>query len=140
MFLLPWGEDWERLSEPPNGNLGVGRDMRCNLGPAVDVKLENTGNYDDGLRAIAILEHGELEGFSPTDKDPAAEPMLILDNPAAPAVLPNPEHGTSFGGLRRGRFTFVHGTSPSLVLEWATAVSRQAEDRRRSSTKDDSAP
>jgi hypothetical protein len=65
--------------------------MLCRVRCVVDVELENPRNHDDGLRPVPILEHCELEGFSPVDEKPAAEPLLILHDPVAVAVLPDAE-------------------------------------------------
>jgi hypothetical protein len=57
----------------------------------VDIQLEHSRDHDDRLRAVPVLEHCELEGFSSVNEDPAAEPLLILHDPIAVAVLPDAE-------------------------------------------------
>jgi hypothetical protein len=54
--------------------------------PAVDIQLENARDHDHRLRAVPVLEHCKLEGFSATDEKAAAEPLLILHDPVAVAV------------------------------------------------------
>jgi hypothetical protein len=52
-----------------------------------DVELENSGNHNHGLRSIAVFEHCVFEGLGTIDKETAAEAPLILNDPAAAAVL-----------------------------------------------------
>jgi hypothetical protein len=93
-------------------DLRVRPDVPGHQRPIIYIQLEDSWDNDDGLRTVAILEHGEFEGFSSVDEDPAAEPFLILHDPMAVAVLPDAKQTRMRRGLRRGRFGFIHGTSP----------------------------
>jgi hypothetical protein len=78
------GGSWlRRLSE---AYLGVGRNLLSRVRRAVDIQLEDSRDYDDGLRTVSILEHCELEGFGSIDEQPAAEPLFIPHDPMAVAV------------------------------------------------------
>jgi hypothetical protein len=68
-------------------NWGVGPNVLGRGRPAIDIQLENPWNHDHGLRTVPILEHCELKGFCSIDEKPAAEPLLILHDPMAVAVL-----------------------------------------------------
>src|SRR5882757_3076414 len=96
--------------------------------PAIDVKLENARDHDDRLRTVPVLEHCKLEGFSSTDEKAAAEPLLILHDPMAVAILADAEQARMRRGLRRGRFGFVHDTSP---LSWLQNSGRTSANERQ---------
>ena len=81
----------EGLGHPAQWNLNVGGDILCGGVAAANVEFQNTRDHDDGLRPVAILEHCEFEGFSFVDEEAAAEPLLILHDPMAVAVLPDAE-------------------------------------------------
>jgi hypothetical protein len=89
--LLPLHADEEQLRNPLEANWDIGRDMPGGVRRIVDIQLEDSRDHDHGLRAISILEHCELEGFSSVDEKPAAEPLLILHDPMAVTVLPDAE-------------------------------------------------
>jgi len=55
------------------------------------IQLENARDHDDRLRAVPVLEHCKLEGFSAIDEKAAAEPLLILHDPMAVTVLADAE-------------------------------------------------
>jgi hypothetical protein len=74
------------------------------------IKFENTGNHDDGLGPMSVLEHRELERFRTIHEQAAATVLLVLDNPVTAAVLADKEKLRS----RRGRFQLAHDTSPSF--------------------------
>ena len=59
----------------------------------IDCQLENPGDHDHRLRTVPVLEHCELQGFSATDEESAAQPLLILHDPVAMAVLADAEQG-----------------------------------------------
>jgi hypothetical protein len=90
-FCCGLGLHEDQLRKPLQANWGVGRDRLGQVRRVVDIQLENPGDHDDRLRAVPILEHCKLEGFSPVDEKPAAEPLLILHDPMAVAVLPDAE-------------------------------------------------
>ena len=75
-----------------------------------DIQLEDPWDNNDRLRTVPVLEYCELEGLGSTDEKPAPEPLLILHDPMAVAVLTDAEWARMRRRLRRGRFGFVHGT------------------------------
>jgi hypothetical protein len=79
------------LRESLKGSLRVGRNMPDRPGLANHLQLENPGDHDDRLRTVPIFEHCELESFSTINEKTAAEPLLILHNPMAVAVLADAE-------------------------------------------------
>ena len=84
------------------------------LGLGVQIELENAGNHDHGLRAVAALEHGKFQGFGAVDEQATAEALLILGDPVAVAVLADAEQPRQRRrGSRRGRFGLAHDTFPS---------------------------
>src|ERR1700730_6658587 len=102
--------------------------MNC-LGLGGQIELENAGNHDHGLRAIAILEHRKFQSFGAVDEQATAEALLILGDPVAVAVLADTEEPGQRGRARRGRFVLTHDTSPS---SYGLVVSGRSEDRRHS--------
>src|SRR6516225_35384 len=74
------------------------------------VELENAGHHDHGLWPVAVLEHREFHCFGAVHEQATAKASLILDDPVAAAVLADAEQGLRTA--RRGRFTFIHDTSP----------------------------
>jgi hypothetical protein len=96
-------------SDAVKGLLRIVALHRGSLG--AQVQFEKSRHHDYGLRAPAVFEHGELDGFSASDKEAATKTVLIADNPVAAAVLAHQEWGSS-STAQWGRFTFVHGTSP----------------------------
>src|SRR5712692_11125917 len=84
--------------------------MTC-AGLAAHVELENSRDHDNGLRTVPVLEHCKFHCFSAVDEQAATKTSLILDHPVAAAVFANQEE-RGLRTTRRGRFTFVHGTSP----------------------------
>src|SRR5205814_3798504 len=105
------------------------------VGLGVQIELENAGNHDHGLRAIAILVHREFQGFGAVDEQATAEALLILGDPVAVAVLADAEEPRQRGRATRGRFVLAHDTSPS---SYGLVVNGRSEDRRRSWTIGDS--
>jgi hypothetical protein len=91
MYGCRWAPDEGQLRNPLKANRGVGGDMLGRGRRVVYIQLEDTRDHDDGLRPVPILEHCEPEGFSPVDEEAAAEPLLILHDPMAVAVLPDAE-------------------------------------------------
>jgi hypothetical protein len=92
--MILWPSQQRRpLCGPPKANLRVRRSLRGLGRPAVQVQLENPRHHDDGLRAVSILEHSELQCFRSTDEQAAAEPFLILHDPMAMPVLSDAEQG-----------------------------------------------
>jgi hypothetical protein len=55
------------------------------------VEFENARDHDHGLRPVAVLEHGELQGFGAVDEQSAAKSALIPNDPVAAAVLADQE-------------------------------------------------
>src|SRR5712692_2452496 len=86
--------------------------MTC-AGLAAHVELENSRDHDNGLRTVPVLEHCKFHCFSAVDEQAAKKTSLILDDPVAAAVFANQEE-RGRPTTRRGRFTFVHDTSPLL--------------------------
>jgi hypothetical protein len=91
MYACRWAPDKGQLCNPLEANRGVGVDVLGRGRRVVYIQLEDTRDHDDGLRPVPILEHCELEGFSPIDEEAAAEPLLILHDPMAVVVLPDAE-------------------------------------------------
>jgi hypothetical protein len=91
MYGCRWAPDKGQLRNPLEANRGVGVDVLGRGRRVVYIQLEDTRDHDDGLRPVPILEHCELEGFSPIDEEAAAEPLLILHDPMAVVVLPDAE-------------------------------------------------
>ena len=81
--------DEEPLSNPSQGNWEIGRNLLGRGRRVVDIQLEDPRDHDDGLRAVSILQHRELEGLSSVDEESAAEPLLVLHDPMAVAVPPD---------------------------------------------------
>src|SRR5262249_47370960 len=77
---------------------------------AAHVELKTAGDHDDGLRAVAVLEQREFQGFLTADEKTAAAAALILDDPVAAAVLADEEEGRARAGFCRGRFRIAHDT------------------------------
>jgi hypothetical protein len=90
-ILLRLALDRGELRNPLEANRGIGRGILDRRRRIVDIELQDPRHHDDGLRAVPILEHCKLEGFSPVDEKPAAQPLLILHDPMAVAVPPDTE-------------------------------------------------
>jgi hypothetical protein len=87
IIAMPSGQ----LRKPMKANRGVGPNVFGSGRPAIDIKLENPWNHDDRLWTVPILEHCELKGLCSIDEKPTAEPVLILHDPMAVAVLADAE-------------------------------------------------
>jgi hypothetical protein len=70
---------------------GVGWQALLRTSLAAHIEFKNTGNHNDRLRPISILEHCELEGFGAIDEKSAAIALVVLDDPMAPAVFTDQE-------------------------------------------------
>jgi hypothetical protein len=73
------------------------------------VELENAWDHDHGLWPVPVLEHREFHRFSAVHEHAAAKAALILHDPVAAAIPADPEQ---LRATCRGRFTFIHDTSP----------------------------
>src|SRR5438067_6023171 len=60
-------------------------------GRAAQVEIENAGNSDDQLRAVAVLEQRELERLGAADEEAAAQAVLALHDPAPAPILADEE-------------------------------------------------
>src|SRR4029077_2433184 len=69
------------------------------------IEFENTGNHDDGLRPISVLEHCKPERLSTIDEESAAEAARVPNNPVPSAVLANEKERRS---RTRGRLDLFH--------------------------------
>jgi hypothetical protein len=69
------------------------------------IEFENTGNHDNGLRPISVLEHCKPERLSTIDEESAAEAARVPNNPFSSAVLANEKERRS---RTRGRPDLFH--------------------------------
>jgi hypothetical protein len=53
------------------------------------IEFENTGNHDNDLRPISVLEHCKPERLGTIDEESSAEAALVPNNPISSAVLAN---------------------------------------------------
>jgi hypothetical protein len=96
---------------------------------AAQIELENTGNHDDCLGPISVLEHREAERFRAIDEQATAKVLLVLNNPVTAAVHTDKEEVSSRARYRRGRFQLAHDTSPAMWV-WSAAGCRPAAPSR----------
>jgi hypothetical protein len=59
---------------------------------AVHIEFQDAGHHDDGLRPIAVLEHGVLQCFDTIDEQPAAGALFVLDYPVASRIPTDAEY------------------------------------------------
>jgi hypothetical protein len=92
-----------------------GSSARCQLtdpaGFCAHVQFKTLRYQDDGLGAVFTLPLREFEGLSSVNKQTAAQPAGVLDDPVSAAVFADQE-GSERWAARRGRFTFAHGIDP----------------------------
>jgi hypothetical protein len=69
------------------------------------IEFENSGNHDNGLRPISILEHCKPERLSTIDEESAAEATRVANHPFSSAVLANEKERRS---RTRGRLDLFH--------------------------------
>ena len=69
------------------------------------IEFENTGNHDNGLRPISVLEHCKPERLSTIDEESAAEAARVPNNPVSSAVLANEKQRRP---RTRGRLDLFH--------------------------------
>jgi hypothetical protein len=79
-------------------------------GCAAHIEFENVRHHDDGLRSIAVLEHRKFQSFSAINKKASAQTLSVPNNLVAAAVLADKELAEF--RIARGRFAFVHDSSP----------------------------
>src|SRR5271169_2500488 len=89
------GFGWKRREQfrYPARSMRVGIDWRLfyDTRRATQIELENTGNHDDGLGPMSVLEHREPECLRAVDEQAAAKSLLVLNNPVAATVLADKE-------------------------------------------------
>ena len=83
----------------PVGSVDVARQLTTHI------EFENTGNHDNGLRPISVLEHCKPERLSTIDEESAAEAARVPNNPFSSAVLANEKERRS---RTRGRLDLFH--------------------------------
>ena len=81
------------------GSVDVVRHLTTNI------EFENTGNHDNGLRPISVLEHCKPERLSTIDEESAAEAARVPNNPVSSTVLANEKQRRS---RTRGRLDLCH--------------------------------
>ena len=81
------------------GSVDVARQLTTHI------EFENTGNHDNGLRPISVLEHCKPERLSTIDEESAAEAARVPNNPVSSAVLANEKERRS---RTRGRLDLFH--------------------------------
>ena len=102
------------------------------------VELENSGDHDHGLRAVAILEHRKFQGFGAVDEQTTAKAFLILNDPVAAVVLPI-RKSEEFEQLGEGglSMTLLLWLELGKSLGLGCGMPQRAEDRHRSSMRGD---
>src|SRR5262245_8787886 len=83
---------------------------------AIYVELEDAGNHHHRLGPIAVLEHCKAECLDAVDEQPAANALLVLDNPVSVAIPANLELPMSQARYCRRRFGLFHVMSPFLMI------------------------
>jgi len=81
------------------GSVDVARQLTTHI------EFENSGNHDNGLRPISILEHCKPERLSTIDEESAAEAARVPNHPVSSAVLANEKQRRS---RTRGRLDLCH--------------------------------
>jgi hypothetical protein len=76
------------------------------------IEFENTGNHDNRLRPISVLEHCKPERLSTIDEESAAEAARVPNNPVSSAVLANEKQR---GSRTRGRLDLFHAILRDLT-------------------------
>src|SRR6476619_5029510 len=88
------------------GSVDVARQLTTHI------EFENTGNHDNGLRPISVLEHCKPERLSTIDEESAAEAARVPNNPVSSAVLANEKQRRP---RTRGRLDLFHAILRDLT-------------------------
>jgi hypothetical protein len=82
---------------------------------SVHVKFENAGNHYNRLRAISVLQHRKPQRLCAVDEKPAANPLVVLDDPISATVASDMELQWSRARHDWGIFIFFHVQAPYVV-------------------------
>jgi hypothetical protein len=105
--LVPFIGDWKKdCSGDPALVLRVNaeRPLLCHVRRSSHIEFKNSSHRYEGLREIAILGPNVTQRLRTIDKQAAASPIIVLNDPVPPAVLTHQENRLS---QARGRFAIV---------------------------------